>query len=46
MSFLIEGNYQDCSICGKLADDGGLRDNKFACHDCLDELDEKAKNEY
>ena len=27
---MIEGNYQTCSICGKLADDGGLYKNKFA----------------
>ena len=29
-------NYQNCHICGKLADDGGLRDKKFVCHDCLE----------
>lgn len=41
--FRIEGNYQPCSICGKLADDGGLKDNKFTCHDCLDEFDKEVK---
>jgi hypothetical protein len=29
-------NYQSCSLCGKYADDGGLKDNKFTCHDCLE----------
>lgn len=39
--FKIEGNYQSCSVCGNLADDGGLKDKKFTCHDCLEKLDEK-----
>lgn len=34
--FYIQGNYQECSVCGGLADDGGLRNNKFTCHDCLE----------
>jgi len=34
-----DDNYQACSICGTWADDGGLHDNKFTCHDCLDELE-------
>lgn len=42
--FKIEGNYQSCSVCGKLADDGGLKDKKFTCHDCLEKLDEKRKS--
>lgn len=29
-------NYQACNSCGKYADDGGLKDGKFTCHDCLD----------
>jgi len=29
--------YQTCSDCGKYADDGGLRNGKFTCHECLDE---------
>jgi len=33
-----DDNYQTCSICGVWADDGGLYENKFTCHDCLDEL--------
>lgn len=36
MPFFIEGNYQPCSICGVYADDGGLKDGRFTCHDCLD----------
>lgn len=34
--FYIEGNYQKCSTCGIYADDGGLSEGKFTCHDCLD----------
>lgn len=29
-------NYQPCSVCNKYVDDGGLRDGKFICHECLD----------
>lgn len=28
--------YQPCYECGDYADDGGLRHDKFVCHDCLD----------
>lgn len=30
-------NYQTCSSCKKFADDGGLKDGKFMCMDCLKE---------
>jgi len=32
-------NYQPCSICGIYADDGGLRNGMFTCHDCLERED-------
>lgn len=35
--FYSEDNYQPCSICGKYADDGGLKNDKFTCHDCLEQ---------
>ncbi len=35
----IEMNYQTCNSCGKYADDGGLRDGIFTCHDCLEKKD-------
>lgn len=54
--FDVSKNYQYCSVCGNLADDGGLRNELFTCHDCLDQeykkgvdkmLDnEKAVNKY
>lgn len=28
--------YQQCILCGVIADDGGLKKGKFVCHDCLD----------
>ena len=31
-------NYTICSICGKYADDGGLHNGEFTCHDCLDQM--------
>jgi len=39
----MEGRYQNCSVCGKLADDGGLNNHKFTCHDCLDRHSEKSR---
>lgn len=38
-------NYKPCSVCGNLADDGGLINNRFACHDCLEYKDEMGRNE-
>jgi len=38
------GNYQNCSLCGRLADDGGLKNEQFTCHDCLDHEHEKRRN--
>jgi formylmethanofuran dehydrogenase subunit E len=29
-------NYKPCSVCGKYTDDGGLKDNEFVCHNCLE----------
>lgn len=37
--FHVESNYQKCSVCSKFADDGGLKNSKFVCHDCLDKCD-------
>lgn len=37
MTFYISGNYQKCSECNRLDDDGGLQNNKFVCHDCLEQ---------
>lgn len=44
---MIGLNYMRCSICGGYSDDGGLRNNQFACHDCLDkeELSKNAKKQ-
>ena len=29
-------NYRPCHQCGRLADDGGLREEQFICFDCLE----------
>lgn len=39
MNFNFYGNYQPCSVCGVLNDDGGLLNDRFACHDCLEKSD-------
>lgn len=39
MNFNFYGNYQPCSVCGVLSDDGGLLNDRFACHDCLEKSD-------
>jgi len=36
----MNGNYQACSNCGIFADDGGIKDGKFICHDCLEKSDD------
>jgi hypothetical protein len=33
---LTRMNYQECTHCGKYSDDGGLKEDKFICHDCLE----------
>ncbi|OZU89025.1 hypothetical protein CIL03_08385 [Virgibacillus indicus] len=32
--------YSNCSICKNVVDDGGLKNNQFVCHDCLDWVNE------
>lgn len=32
-------NYNKCFVCKKLVDDGGMKNDKFVCHDCLDSID-------
>lgn len=29
--------YQLCNNCGTYVDDGGWKDGKFTCHECLDQ---------
>lgn len=42
--FLYDSNYQACSVCGKFADDGGLKNNNFTCHECLEKGDHDESN--
>lgn len=36
VNFKMNETYQQCALCGVIADDGGLKNDKFVCHDCLD----------
>lgn len=40
-SWNVFSNYQPCSLCGVLHDDGGLLNGSFTCHDCLEKNDNK-----
>lgn len=35
--------YQPCEECGYVIDDGGYKNGKYLCHDCLDKEDEGSK---
>ena len=41
---LFQCNYQTCTWCKNLSDDGGFRNKQFICLDCL-EIDDKRKSD-
>ena len=40
---MLEDGYCPCATCGVWVDDGSVRNGKYLCHDCMDNLMEQAK---